>query len=324
MNVSRFWAGSTVVVLVALGGGVGLAGACSPTSDTSDAGDGGPVCDPDSGDPAGCACDPTKTQTADCYTGPPGTNSKGICKAGKRSCTPQGTFTVCEGEVTPQTEICNYADDDCNGIIDDLPEITDAAVIAHCTSPACDPDFSDAAITCWGPDPGICGAGRKTCTGTPKGGQPTGCEEFIHTPAAEVCNGIDDDCNGIVDDGLDNLGACDVKYGTKWPADASPFDGSPSIVLGECLHGQLACAGNPDGGTVCQPSQPGTEVQQYGAGCDGLDNDCNGKIDDHACSDTFDTQNGYTYCCNDGYGYFSCVSPSQVDAGYYTSCTLAN
>jgi hypothetical protein len=324
MPTSRgIWAGSSLVLLLAFAGGLGVDAACSP-SDTTDAGDGGLVCDPDSGDPAGCPCDPGTTKTADCYTGPPGTNSKGICQTGKRSCTPQGTYTACEGEVTPKPEVCNLADDDCNGFTDDLPELTDAAVIATCTSPACDPNFSDAAITCWGPDPGICGAGRKVCTGTPKGGQPTGCEEFIHTPAAEVCNGIDDDCNGIVDDGLDNLGACDVKWGTKWAPDANPFDGGqPTQILGECIHGQLHCAGNPDGGTACGPSQPGTEVQQYGYGCDGLDNDCNGKFDDHACSDQYDKQLGNDYCCTDGY-FFNCAPASEVDAGYYTSCTLAN
>ena len=72
-----------------------------------------------------------------------------------------------------------------------------------------------------------------------------------------------------------------------------------------------------------EPSQPGTEVQQYGYGCDGLDNDCNGKFDDHACSDQYDKQLGYDYCCTDGY-FYECVDKSQVDSGYYTSCKLAN
>jgi hypothetical protein len=316
----RFLAASTVAGLVVLGGGVALDAACSPSN--PDAGDGGPVCDPNSSDPAGCPCDPGTTKPADCYTGPPGTNAKGICKTGTRTCTPDGTFSVCVGEVTPLPETCNYADDDCNGIVDDLPELTDAGVLGYCTSPACDQSgYTDAAITCWGPDPGICGAGVKTCAGGPSAGTPTGCQEFIHGGVPEVCNGIDDDCNGAIDDGLDQEGACDMPNQSTWPPDANPFEGgTPAKILGECRHGQLHCV---DGGEKCFPSQPGTEVQNYGGGCDGLDNDCNGVVDDHACSDSFDKQYGYDYCCTDGY-FYNCDSANYVDAGYYTSCVLAN
>src|SRR5450755_4463034 len=200
-----FLAASTVGLLVALGCTSAMFGACAPSANGNDASvEAGPTCDPDSGDPqAGCACNPSTYKTADCYTGPPGTNAKGICQVGKRSCTPEGTLTNCVGEVTPLPEVCNLADDDCDGLVDDLPEIADAATIANCNSPACDPNFTDAAITCWGPDPGICGAGTKACAGGPKGGSPSGCTEFIHGGVPEVCNGLDDDCNGSIDDGLD-------------------------------------------------------------------------------------------------------------------------
>ena len=221
--------------------------------------------------------------------------------------------------MTPTPEVCNYTDDDCDGLIDDLPEITDAAVLANCNSPACDPGFTDAAITCWGPDPGICGAGTKSCTGTPKGGQPTGCKEFVHTPAAEVCNGLDDDCNGTIDDGLDQEGPCTLDDGSLWSSfpDASTPEGGPAMVLGECLKGNLTCVdsncdqhGCADAGDQCFPSTPAPET------CDGKDNDCNGKVDDHACA-----SNPYgKYCCTYlTYGY--CESSS---LGYPYTCVLAN
>jgi len=314
--------------LVLLGGGVALDAACSPSS-PAQTGDAGPVCDPDSGDPAGCPCDPS-TKPSTCYTGPNGTSGKGICTTGTRSCTPDGTFTVCAGEQTPMPEVCNYADDDCNGIVDDLPEIADAAVLARCNSPACDnAGLGDAGITCWGPDPGICGAGVKACAGGPSGGTPTGCTELIHAPAQEVCNGIDDDCNGLVDDGLDQEGPCDMPNGSMWAPDANPFEGgTPTHVLGECVHGNLTCVatgcgehGCADAGDVCFPSQPQPETQQFGAGCDGLDNDCNGIIDDHACADTDDVQFGDIYCCNDG-TFYEC--DTKADESFWTSCTLAN
>jgi hypothetical protein len=310
-------AGSTVLVLSVLGLGSAVWSACSPSNPNPvDSGADAPVCNPDSGDPAGCACDPNTYKTSDCYTGPPGTSSKGICQTGKRSCTAQGTFTSCVGEVTPQPETCNYTDDDCNGLIDDL--FADAAVLATCNSPACSPSFVDAAITCWGPDPGICGAGTLACKGTPKGGQPTGCDEFIHTPAQEICNGIDDDCNGTIDDGLDQEGPCTLDDGSLWPADANPFDGGkPTQVLGQCLNGNLTCVnsncdehGCKDAGDQCMPSQPKSET------CNGKDDDCNGLVDDHACaSNPF----GYYYCCSyNNYGY---CEPNTI--GFPYTCVLA-
>lgn len=321
---------SALALVVLFSGGVALDAACSPSSPAQPA-DAGPVCDPDSGDPAGCPCDPATTKTADCYTGPLGTQNKGICKLGTRSCTPDGKYTACVGEQTPQPETCNYADDDCNGLVDDVPAVADAAVIARCNSPACDSaNMSDAGITCWGPDPGICGAGIKTCTGSPTGGTPTGCDEFIHTPAAEVCNGIDDDCNGAVDDGLDQEGPCDMPNGSMWAPDANPLEAGPDgavqkKVLGECLHGNLTCVdsncgphGCADAGDQCFPSQPTSEVLPFGDGCDGKDNDCNGVIDDHACSDSQDVADGYIYCCDFGGGFFGCEDT--MSAG----CKLAN
>ena len=316
MKSKKLLAFSTVTGLIALGGGMAVYGAaCSPAVVVqNEAG----VCDPDSG--TNCPCDTNTYKTSDCYTGPAGTNGKGICQLGKRSCV-GGKLTACEGEVTPQPEVCNLADDDCNNIVDDVPEVLDASPIAYCTSPACDQaGMTDAAIYCWGTDPGICGAGTKTCAPGPKGGTPTGCKSFIKAGAPEVCNGIDDDCNGQVDDGLYNLGDCEA-VNQLW-GDASPFlDGGPVKVFGECQHGQYAC---DIGKQKCVPSQPGMEVQNYGYGCDGLDNDCDGVIDNRACSDTYDTTYGYIYCCNESNVYFSCEPLSNIDASYWSSCKLAN
>ncbi len=318
---------SVCAALVVVGLGSLLdATACSPSGGTGDASvEAGPTCDPDSGDPqAGCPCTPSTYKTSDCYTGPPGTNAKGICQTGKRSCTAEGTLTNCVGEVTPQPETCNYTDDDCNGIADDLPEIADAAIIAKCNSPACDPDFTDAAITCWGPDPGICGAGVKSCTSGPKGGSPSGCEEFIHGGVPEVCNGLDDDCNGSIDDGLDTEGPCDLDDGATWPADANPFDGSITKILGQCVHGNMTCVATncsehscADAGDVCFPTQPTTET------CNGIDDNCNGQVDEKTCL------LGGPYCCgyvSGGKNYGFCTSFYEGDggSGQFYNCHTAN
>jgi hypothetical protein len=72
----------------------------------------------------------------------------------------------------------------------------------------------------------------------------------IHPGAVELCNAVDDDCNGLIDDGLGNL-TCGV--------------GACQVTVPKCLFGSLH---------TCQPGDPSPEV------CNGLDDDCNGLVDD--------------------------------------------
>ncbi|MCB9740981.1 MAG: hypothetical protein H6747_17070 [Deltaproteobacteria bacterium] len=60
-------------------------------------------------------------QPVACYSGAPGTEGKGICKAGTQTCTESGQLTACSGEVLPlQKEVCgNGKDDTCDGITDE-------------------------------------------------------------------------------------------------------------------------------------------------------------------------------------------------------------
>ncbi|MEZ4474698.1 MAG: MopE-related protein [bacterium] len=57
--------------------------------------------------------------TQACYGGPEGTAGQGPCVAGVAECR-FGQFEACVGEVLPAAEICDLADNDCNGQIDDV------------------------------------------------------------------------------------------------------------------------------------------------------------------------------------------------------------
>lgn len=52
-----------------------------------------------------------------CYDGPGTTRAVGSCKDGVRTCT-NGLWSACVGEVLPSNELCDFADNDCDGAID--------------------------------------------------------------------------------------------------------------------------------------------------------------------------------------------------------------
>ena len=95
----------------------------------------------------------------------------GVCRPGVARCI-DGIFDACLGGVTPRDEQCNGLDDDCDGIADEAV----------------------APVRC-GTDEGHCVAGRRSC----RGGVFGACEGEVR-PSGEVCNGIDDDCDGRVDE----------------------------------------------------------------------------------------------------------------------------
>ncbi len=78
-------------------------------------------------------------------------------------------------------------------------------------------------------------------------------------PAAEVCNSIDDDCNGKTDDFQTGVAKCDKT---------NEFGTCPGKVL-ECVDGKPLCDA-PD----AKPEQ-----------CNGIDDNCNGKTDEGICDD---------------------------------------
>ncbi|HMV69563.1 MAG TPA: putative metal-binding motif-containing protein, partial [Myxococcota bacterium] len=93
----------------------------------------------------------------------------------------------------------------------------------------------------------------------------------IHPGATEVCNGVDDDCDGAVDDD-DN----DRVATTLWYRDA---DGDGA---GDPARAALGCDPGPDevaAGDDCRDNDPDVHavVVEW---CDRLDDDCDGLVDD--------------------------------------------
>jgi len=195
----------------------------------------------------------------------------GACQVTVPACM-EGVPNDCEGQALGSDEICNGADDDCDGEIDeDLGDITcgDGAclhTVDACVDGApqfCNPFEGASAEVCNGIDDDCDGAaddglgettcGQGACLQTVpncQGGVPRFCNPF-EGAGLEICNGLDDDCDGPVDEGL----------------------GTTSCGQGVCAHTVTACI---DG--VPQPCDPFEGAGQEA--CNGQDDDCDGAVDD--------------------------------------------
>ncbi|MDI1479128.1 SBBP repeat-containing protein [Polyangium sp. y55x31] len=169
----------------------------------------------------GCALGTTQA----CYSGPDGSQGVGPCKAGVQTCEPNGEFGACVDEVLPATETCNGVDDDCNGAVDDNP------------SCVCQQGEQ---MDCYDGPPGtagmgVCVMGKATCA--PDGQGYGACENQV-LPSAEVCNMLDDDCDGVVDDGI----GCACAPNTTETCYTGPNN---TAGVGVCKAGTHTCL--PDG-----------------------------------------------------------------------------
>ncbi|QDG54635.1 hypothetical protein FIV42_28985 [Persicimonas caeni] len=108
--------------------------------------------------------------------------------------------------------------------------------------------------------------------------------------AEEVCDGVDNDCNGSVDDAL-------AQEGTSCSSTGN---------LGVCADGFWVCKGT--GGFACEGGiQPGSQLEV----CNGLDDDCDGDTDEATATDA---QLFYPDRDSDGYGDSSASSTRACSA----------
>ncbi len=277
---------------------------------------------------------------------------EGVCRAtGMTICSPDGLETECSAQVgQPSDELCNGLDDNCDGQTDEtFPEVgslCDSGGVGICQSRGvfeCAADGTQAICnatviapddveSCNGLDDNcdgrvdesfprlnsICTVGEGACERAgifvcDASGNSDVCNATAGEPSQELCNRLDDNCNGQVDEDFPTVG-------------------------NTCARGQGLCRrsgvincdpNNPAGAPVCdaQPVNPVTEGLDT---CDYQDDDCDGNTDE----DFIDANGRYSQVANCGACGTDCnalwdpnpaafgVSPTCVQIAGTTQCSF--
>ncbi len=176
-----------------------------------------------------------------------------LCAEGVYAC--QAGAQICNDNTGDNPDICDGLDNDCDGQTDEDYTPTPT----NCGTGAC---ASIGQLQC------VNGAEVNTCTPA--------------QPSPELCDGLDNDCDGQTDEDFPTLGnACD----------------GPDTDL--CEEGNIICSANSSGVECSDTTDDTQEI------CDGQDNNCNGLIDEgfisgtvHVPGDSSTIQSAIDKACN--------------------------
>ncbi|MCB9604579.1 MAG: hypothetical protein H6720_30030 [Sandaracinus sp.] len=174
------------------------------------------------------------------------------------------------------TEVCNETDDDCDGSVD------------------------EGTLRSFFPDTDADGFGDRLATPTPacqpSDGRVENALDCDDTDAAaapgnlELCNGVDDDCNGVVDDAARTAVTCASSFGTPPRTFFACVDGG--CVVERCSEGFADCNAERSDGCEVETRSDVNHCGACGARCG-----AGGTCEASTCDGVIDVAAGYEHGC---------------------------
>lgn len=186
-----------------------------------------------------------------------------LCRSeGVFACDAEGGVSCNAPQLSQSEEVCDESDNDCDGNIDEgFALLVDSNNCGQC-GVSCDLDNGVGRCNAGECEVGSCASGFADINGDVS----DGCE--CNLTQEEICDGIDNDCDGSVDETFAVGSGC-------------------TVGTGECVvQGTLQCVSDNQASCEATPSDPAEEI------CDGLDNDCDGNSDED-----FDNDNDGAPAC---------------------------
>jgi hypothetical protein len=207
------------------------------------------------------------------------------CAGGGKSSCAAGVWGPCS--VVPTTEVCNGKDDDCDGLTDEgwTPDGQGHSLGGLCSRGV-------GACLAWGN--WICDPGSPT--------GPAVCSAPVVPPTPEVCDAIDNNCNGITNESLSHICSTACGTGTEICDATGQWVGcdAPPVIVETCNGIDDDCDGVTDEDAGGQPLKRacttacGSGVETCTGGtyknctaqvpvpeqCNNADDDCDGLVDE--------------------------------------------
>ena len=217
-------------------------------------------------------------------------------------------FAACEdcndmdADVHPDAvEVCDYIDNNCDAVTDDDDLGLDTATRSTFYVDADGDGFGDETLAverCFADESAVSGDAGFDCDDA---------DETIHPDAVEVCDTLDNDCDGDVDDDDE-----DRVSGTVFFIDHDrDGHGSTDYLRTACEVPDGYTTSSDDCDDLSADVYPGADER-----CDGVDNNCDGDIDG---SDAVDMPTWYLDADGDGYGVSEVSTASCMPVGGYSA-----
>ena len=193
------------------------------------------------------------------------------CKNGTLTCTDDGLALECINETeTGLVDICDGLDNDCDGDIDEEFPLKDEP--------------------CDGADSDLCENGTYTCADNRL---VVECVNEDPMGITELCDGLDNDCDGEVDE--------------DFPTKNSACDGEDTDA---CTNGTLTCTA--DGLSVECVNESVEDIEEV---CDDADNDCDGQVDEDwvCCLEAGQECGADGQCCSELCNVSCCTDSCPAD-----------